>query len=259
MVRCRRRQAPSGLAQRRAGIRRGWKVYVHDLRVARFEARRSDDGEEPVAFDDVVRFQNEEWHAADVIAVEVRKKDEINLVALDSELVHRHERGGSAIDQRVDVPSDQVEAGIETSARPEGIAAAYGVIDPLATQREREYQTLASRTQHAEGYLDTHAALLHGQGIEIEIDVRCGPAAEVIVEAAESPDISLIAMATHGYSGLRRWALGSVTDRVVHATAKPVLVVRGAKPIPAEPIIVSASFSDCRNCRWIDWRIAGGC
>jgi nucleotide-binding universal stress UspA family protein len=121
---------------------------------------------------------------------------------------------------------------------PEGIAAAYGVIDPLATQREREHLTLASHTQHAEGYLDTHAALLRGQGIEVEADVRCGPAAEVIVEAAESPDISLIAMATHGYSGLRRWALGSVTDRVVHGTSKPVLVVRGAKSALAEPIVL---------------------
>jgi nucleotide-binding universal stress UspA family protein len=118
----------------------------------------------------------------------------------------------------------------------EGIAASYGVIDPLATQREREHRSLTTLTHHAEGYLDSQAALLRGQGISVETDVRCGPAADVIVEAAEGLHISMIAMATHGYSGLRRWALGSVTDRVVHATSTPVFVVRGAKPAPPEPI-----------------------
>src|SRR5215213_5529761 len=122
------------------------------------------------------------------------------------------------------------------SLMAEGIAASYGVIDPLATQRKREHRSLTTLTHHAEGYLDSHAALLRGQGIDVEIDVRCGPAADVIVEAAEGLHISMIAMATHGYSGLRRWALGSVTDRVVHATATPVFVVRGANRSPRDPI-----------------------
>jgi nucleotide-binding universal stress UspA family protein len=120
----------------------------------------------------------------------------------------------------------------------EGIAASYGVIDPLATQREREreHRSLTTLTHHAEGYLDSHAALLRGQGIDTEIEVRCGPAADVIIEVAAGLDSSMIAIATHGYSGLRRWALGSVTDRVVHATATPVFVVRGAKPAPLDPV-----------------------
>ena len=118
----------------------------------------------------------------------------------------------------------------------EGIAASYGVIDPLATQRERENQSRTTLIQHAESYLDSRAAQLHGHGIEVETDVRRGPAAEVIIEVAEGLDIAIIAMATHGYSGLRRWALGSVTDRVVHATTRPVFVVRGAKPAPVDPV-----------------------
>jgi nucleotide-binding universal stress UspA family protein len=118
----------------------------------------------------------------------------------------------------------------------EGIAASYGVLDPLATQREREHRSLTTLTHHAEGYLDSHAALLRGQGIDVEIDVRCGPAADVIIEAAEGLHISMIAMATHGYSGLRRWALGSVTDRVVHSTSTPIFVVRGNQPVPARSV-----------------------
>ncbi|MEO7911780.1 MAG: universal stress protein [Roseiflexaceae bacterium] len=118
----------------------------------------------------------------------------------------------------------------------EGIAAAYGAIDPLATLHEREHQALMTLTQHAEGYLDSHAALLRHQGIDTEIDVRCGPAADVIVEAAAGQQIAMIAMATHGYSGLKRWALGSITDKVAHSTTTPVLVVRGTKAAPIEPV-----------------------
>lgn len=36
----------------------------------------------------------------------------------------------------------------------------------------------------------------------------------------------LIAMATHGYSGLQRWALGSITERVLHASRLPLMIVR---------------------------------
>jgi nucleotide-binding universal stress UspA family protein len=36
----------------------------------------------------------------------------------------------------------------------------------------------------------------------------------------------LIAMATHGHGGLQRWVMGSVTERVLHATSLPLLVVR---------------------------------
>jgi nucleotide-binding universal stress UspA family protein len=37
---------------------------------------------------------------------------------------------------------------------------------------------------------------------------------------------NLIAMATHGYSGFQRWAMGSITERVLHATKLPLLIVR---------------------------------
>ncbi|HWQ15114.1 MAG TPA: universal stress protein, partial [Roseiflexaceae bacterium] len=72
------------------------------------------------------------------------------------------------------------------------------------------------------------------QGVEVGTEVRCGPPAEVIVETAEGEHVALIAMATHGYSGLKRWALGSTADKVVHATGTPVLLVRGEAPAPQE-------------------------
>jgi nucleotide-binding universal stress UspA family protein len=118
--------------------------------------------------------------------------------------------------------------GQSDSMLAESIAATYGVLDPLATQRERERRSFEIMYQNAESYLASQALALRGEGLDIEVDVRCGPAADLIVEAAEGAHVTMIAMATHGYGGLRRWALGSVTDKVVHETSTPVFIVRDA-------------------------------
>jgi len=83
--------------------------------------------------------------------------------------------------------------------------------------------------QNAEDYLNMQAAELTAAGVDAGVEVQLGWPAEAIVAAAEREHVTLIAMATHGYSGIKRWALGSVTDKVVHATTTPVLAVRGAE------------------------------
>lgn len=77
---------------------------------------------------------------------------------------------------------------------------------------------------------DEHAAVLalRAQGLDVELEVEVGDPAETIVAIAESRRVTMIAMATHGYGGVRRWALGSVTDKVIQAAPAPVFVVRSA-------------------------------
>lgn len=53
-----------------------------------------------------------------------------------------------------------------------------------------------------------------------------GEAAETIIELARGAPNSLIAMCTHGRSGVKRWVLGSITEKVVRHSGDPVLVVR---------------------------------
>ncbi len=62
--------------------------------------------------------------------------------------------------------------------------------------------------------------------IKVESVILIGYPAEVIVEYADMKDVDLIIMATHGRSGIKRWALGSVADKVVRATDKPVALIR---------------------------------
>lgn len=54
-----------------------------------------------------------------------------------------------------------------------------------------------------------------------------GDPAEVIIEKASEEDGTLIAMSTHGRSGIQRWYLGSVADKVLHASKSPMLLVKG--------------------------------
>lgn len=57
-------------------------------------------------------------------------------------------------------------------------------------------------------------------------------AAEEIVDYAEKEKVSLIVMATHGRTGIRRWALGSTADKVVRAAKCPTLLVRANIELP---------------------------
>ncbi len=64
------------------------------------------------------------------------------------------------------------------------------------------------------------------RGLKTSSVLVMGPAADQIMTYSEENAIDLIAMSTHGRSGMGRWVFGSVTDKVLHAGDIPVLVVR---------------------------------
>jgi nucleotide-binding universal stress UspA family protein len=61
--------------------------------------------------------------------------------------------------------------------------------------------------------------------LRAEIVVAEGAPATVILAVAEQQQVDGIVMATHGRSGIRRFVVGGVTERVVHSSARPVLAV----------------------------------
>lgn len=101
---------------------------------------------------------------------------------------------------------------------------------------------LGARTE-AEAYLNKQAARLRAEGLVVGTYIADGRPAQQIVEIGANA--ALIAMATHGYSGLRRWTLGSVTDESLRSTKTPIFVVRSEKnDWDMKRILVSLDGSD---------------
>jgi len=87
----------------------------------------------------------------------------------------------------------------------------------------------AKHRADAQSYMERVAKELGESGLNVRADIVEGEAAEGIVEYAEKRGIDLVVMATHGRSGIGRWALGSVADRVIRHSNVPVLLVRASK------------------------------
>ncbi|MBI4232852.1 MAG: universal stress protein [Chloroflexi bacterium] len=85
---------------------------------------------------------------------------------------------------------------------------------------------LASATR-ADAYLATVARGLWDQGAKAKTQVVTGKPAQEILRFVQREGVDLLAMSTHGRSGLNRWAFGSVADWLLRASPVPVLLVRG--------------------------------
>jgi nucleotide-binding universal stress UspA family protein len=101
---------------------------------------------------------------------------------------------------------------------------------PIALRKQRARNQLSARARH---YLNLQTEQLRAAGLKAQPAVRMGLPDDQIIYMAERTAATLIVMATHGYSGLKRWALGSVADKVVQATQTPVLLIHSAMPQPS--------------------------
>jgi nucleotide-binding universal stress UspA family protein len=115
-------------------------------------------------------------------------------------------------------------------------ATSTEAIGAYETHQHKERRAQAQLARAAAAYLDEQAQALRAAGLDVTFEVASGtPAARIVAIAAQEPQ-ALIAMATHGYSGLRHWRLGSVADTLVHVTRKPILLVHArAEPPPGTP------------------------
>ena len=63
-------------------------------------------------------------------------------------------------------------------------------------------------------------------GFPVEVHVREGDAAQVLLDVAEETDADLVAVGARGHGALRRFALGSVSAKLSHHSPKSLLIVR---------------------------------
>lgn len=92
----------------------------------------------------------------------------------------------------------------------------------------------ADRKSTAEEYLSRIAGRFSHYGAEIKCEVLEGRIAETLANYAEKNDVDLLLIATHGRSGVNRWLMGSVADRVLHYSDVPVLMVRAPGSTPTK-------------------------
>jgi nucleotide-binding universal stress UspA family protein len=105
------------------------------------------------------------------------------------------------------------------------------VVEPIRVDMTIEGKLLSAldlterACQSARDYLET----IHGKfptGVSVTCKVKSGASATTILDLAENSPFDLIAMATHGNTGLKDWVHGSVADKILSSSQLPILLVR---------------------------------
>jgi nucleotide-binding universal stress UspA family protein len=106
-----------------------------------------------------------------------------------------------------------------------------GVIDiaematHVSAEKSLHFDTMIEgAVRSSEGYLKRVAGTF--PGATVKCTVEKGSAEQVIIQAAAADKGTLVTMATHGRSGINRWLLGSVTEKVLRGATNPLLLVR---------------------------------
>lgn len=99
---------------------------------------------------------------------------------------------------------------------------------PIVTDELIEQELAA-----AQGYLTEVARSESLHGLHVRTEVQFDLAGEQILGVVESHVVDLIVLYSHGRTGFKRWALGSVAHRVIHNSHVPVLVLlEGGSALP---------------------------
>lgn len=123
---------------------------------------------------------------------------------------------------------------IQLSLGPAG-AKAEAIPEALA-------ERMAALKTEALIYLEKVQRDLKAKGVVAHCLAQEGDVASEIIFFAEKQGFDLVAMATHGRTGIDRFVMGSVAEKVVRGTVKPVLLIRAMPVVP----------------RHVDWRDTAG-
>lgn len=105
------------------------------------------------------------------------------------------------------------------------ILADYPASRPVSWEEHVE-QMMARSKEEGEQYLADVQKRIAGAGLKVRSEVIVGTPADAIIDYSSQNRFNFIVMATHGRSGLSRWAFGSVAEKVLIGGSSPVLLVR---------------------------------
>jgi nucleotide-binding universal stress UspA family protein len=93
-----------------------------------------------------------------------------------------------------------------------------------------EKSLLTEAEKEAKRYLSNQECALQDKGVKVSSISLLGKPTQTILQYAEDNFFSLIALSTHGFSGITKWAYGSVASNIIEGSTKPVLLVRPSLP-----------------------------
>jgi nucleotide-binding universal stress UspA family protein len=119
---------------------------------------------------------------------------------------------------------------------------------PMVNMELMQAQETAARER-----LEAWKAEAAGEGVTLEPRVRTGPSAyEGILEEVDESQPDLIIMGRHGYTGLTRLLMGSVTARVIGHSPCHVLVVPREVPLSFKRLLVASDGSPFSGAAWTE-------
>lgn len=145
--------------------------------------------------------------------------------------------------KRILVPLDGSELAERIVPHVEAIAKGTGaeiillrITDPMHATIAAEAPAEARKwlefdQAKAAKYLEGVAKRLQDAGLTTKLDVAVGEPAVEILTVAEKEDVDLIAMMSHGVTGLRHFDRGSVAEKVLKSSVRPVLMVRAFRTL----------------------------
>lgn len=99
-------------------------------------------------------------------------------------------------------------------------------VSPYDAYPEPALDDAEARADLVRDYLEKQQASLQDKGIKVQCKVEHGPVVLAIIDVARGEDVDLIAMASHGRTGLARVFYGSVAAGILHRVDRPLLLVR---------------------------------
>src|SRR5260370_34452885 len=106
-------------------------------------------------------------------------------------------------------------------------------LGPYLGQSALQHEVIDAAIADATTYLSKAAQAHSLAGVETKVALLSGPEALTILNTAKEQQSDLIIIASHGAPGCKRWALGSVTQKVARESPVPVLVLRDRGTVPS--------------------------
>jgi len=99
----------------------------------------------------------------------------------------------------------------------------------ISAMTRKADEELAKQTKIAESYIKGVKEKLEKHAIKVTTRIMQGPPVEAIIAMAKQENADLIAMASHGRSGLARVFYGSVAAGILHQVDRPLLIIRSSQ------------------------------